>query len=115
MNEYKFLAHKLRQNQTKQELKLWALLRNRNFQGLKFKRQYNIGDYIVDFVCLELKIIIEIDGSQHNDPKTIVSDKERTTYLQSKGFKVFRFWNNEIDNNFEGVYLKLLELLDSEE
>ena len=114
MNEYKILAQKLRQNQTKQELKLWSLLRNRNFKGLKFKRQYNIGDYIVDFVCLELKVIIEIDGGQHNDPTEIALDNERTKYLQSKGFKVLRFWNNEVDENFEGVYLKLQELFRDE-
>lgn len=110
MNKYKFLIQKLRQNQTKQELKLWSLLRNRNFQGLKFKRQYNIGDYIVDFVCLEHKVIIEIDGGQHNEPEEIELDNERTKYLQSKGFRVIRFWNNEIDNNFEGVYLHLQEV-----
>ena len=115
MNKYKFLVQKLRQNETKQELKLWSLLRNRNFQGLKFKRQYNIGDYIVDFVCLEHKVIIEIDGGQHNEPEEIELDNERTKYSQSKGFKVIRFWNNEVDDDFEGVYLQLQEVFEDDE
>ena len=115
MNKYKFLVQNLRQNQTKQELKLWSLLRNRNFQGLKFKRQYNIGDYIVDFVCLEYKVIIEIDGGQHNEPEEIELDNERTKYLQSKGFRVIRFWNNEVDENFEGFYLQLQEVFGDDE
>ena len=62
---------------------------------------------IVDFICREKNIIIELDGGQHNEERNIIYDKERTDYLRSKGYKVIRFWNNDIDNNIEGVYLEL--------
>lgn len=101
------LARKLRKNQTPQEAKIWNILRNYQFNNLKFKRQQPIGNYIVDFICKEKKIIIEIDGGQHNTPENIKSDNDRTAYLESKGYKIFRFWNNDIDNNFESVYLEL--------
>ena len=100
-------AKVLRKNQTTQEQKLWSLLRNRSFHNLKFKRQYPIGSYIVDFICLEKNIVIEIDGGQHNTDENIKYDNKRNEFLNSKGFKVIRFWNNEIDKNLEGVYLKL--------
>ena len=66
-----------------------------------------MGDYIVDFICKEAKIIIEIDGGQHNEPENIEYDKTRTEYLNNLGYKVIRFWNNEIYENIEGVLLKL--------
>ena len=100
-------ARELRNNMTKQERKLWSVLRNRKFYDYRFLRQYPIGNYIVDFICRSAKIIIEIDGSQHNETINIEYDKSRTRYLQDKGYKVIRFWNNEIDNNLEGVYSKL--------
>ena len=104
------IARKLRQNSTLQEQKIWKLLRNRQFKGLKFKRQFPIGEYIVDFVCEEKKIVIEIDGGQHNIPEEINKDNYRTNFIEAKGYKVIRFWNNEIDDNLEGVYSKLLEV-----
>ena len=99
------LARVLRKNQTPQERKMWSLLRNHKYKNLAFKRQHPIGDYIVDFICLEKKLIIEIDGGQHNEPDNIEYDKKRTEYLESKGYKVLRFWNNEINKNIEGVFL----------
>ncbi len=87
---------------------MWNLIRKKQ-TGCKFLRQYVIGNYIVDFVCRENKIIIEIDGGQHNNPQDIEYDKARTTYLNSLGYKVIRFWNNDIDNNIEGVYENLLK------
>ena len=89
---------------TPQELKLWGILRNRKFKNLTFKRQYPIGDYIVDFICKEKWLIIEIDGGQHNTPDAIEYDKIRTEYLNNRGFNVIRFWNNDIDNNIDGVF-----------
>ncbi len=109
MNKNKNLSRTLRKNQTPQEAKLWALLRNKNFHNLKFKRQYPIGDYIVDFICIEKKIIIEVDGGQHNILENIEKDNIRSEYFSLRKFKVIRFWNNEIDNNIEGVYQKLEE------
>lgn len=107
MNKLTILAKQLRQNQTPQEQKLWNIIRNHKFNNLKFKRQQPIGKYIVDFLCKDIKLIIEIDGGQHNTPENILTDAQRTPFLQSKGYKVIRFWNNEIDNNIEGVYLEL--------
>ena len=88
---------------TKQERKLWNILRNNQFHGLKFRRQVPIGNYVVDFVCEIHNVIIELDGSQHNELDNIENDKQRTKFLENKGYKVIRFWNNEVDNNIEGV------------
>jgi len=105
------LARNLRKNATQQERILWKLLRNSNIKNYKFKRQYPIGDYIVDFICKEKLLIIELDGGQHNQQKNIVSDDIRTKYLESRGFKVLRFWNNDVDKNIEGVYEVILRHL----
>ena len=112
MNNLKNNARYLRKNQTEQERKLWNLIKNKQFYNYKFLRQYVIGRYIVDFICREKKIIIEIDGGQHNENSTIDYDKERSIYLNSIGYTVIRFWNNEIDNNIEGVYSKLEQVFD---
>ena len=105
------LAKKLRKNQTQQEKIMWDLLRNKKFENLKFKRQVPFEKYIADFICEKEKLIIEIDGGQHNDTINIEKDNERTKYFENEGYRVIRFWNNEIDNDLEGVYLKLLEIL----
>lgn len=112
MNNLKNNARYLRKNQTEQERKLWNLIKNKQFYNYKFLRQYVIGKYIVDFICREKKIIIEIDGGQHNENSTIGYDKKRSIYLNSIGYAVIRFWNNEIDNNIEGVYSKLEQVFD---
>ena len=112
MNNLKQNARNLRKHMTSQELKFWAIVKNRQFHNLRFLRQYTIGNYIVDFICRSRKIIIEIDGGQHNQEKDIAYDNNRTAYLESKGYKVYRFWNNDIDNNIEGVYQKLLEIFE---
>ena len=101
------LARRLRKNLTSQERILWQLFRNHNFYGYEIRRQSPIGKYIVDFVCREKKIIIKIDGGQHNTPDNILADEQRTKYLEAKGYKVIRFWNNEIIKNIDGVYQKL--------
>lgn len=113
MNKKNILAKKLRQDQTKQETTVWNLLRNHKINGLKFKRQYPIGNYIVDFVCHEIQLIIEIDGGQHNDDEHKIYDIERSQYLNSRGYTVIRFWNNEIDNNLEGVYQRIIETIEN--
>ena len=101
----------LRKNSTPQEIILWSRLRAKRFKGLKFKRQYPIGKYIADFLCLEIKLIIELDGFQHKEENQERYDKERTKFLESRGFRILRFWNDEINNNLEGVFLKIEELL----
>lgn len=96
------LAKLNRHNPTDAERKMWSLLRN-NGMGVAFRRQHQIGQYIVDFVCLEKKLIIECDGSQHLDNR--VADNLRTSFLEQEGYHVIRFWNNEILFETEGVYL----------
>ena len=103
------LARNLRKNSTIQERRLWNMLKNRRFYNLKFKRQQPIGNYIVDFICRDEKIIIEIDGGQHNTTENIELDNNRTAYLNSLGYRVIRFWNNEIYENIDGVITRLKE------
>ena len=83
-------------------------LRNRQICQLKFRRQVPIGRYIADFVCFENKLIIELDGGQHADAENY--DEERTVWLQSQGFVVVRFWNNDVMSNMEGVLMRIVEL-----
>ena len=109
-NILKIRAKELRTNMTVQERKLWQIIRNRKFYGYRFLRQYIIGNYIVDFLCKEKNIIIEIDGGQHNQIDDINYDNKRTEYLNSKGYIVIRFWNNDVDNNMQGVFDKLKEV-----
>lgn len=101
----------LRKNAVPQEIILWSRLKNRNFRNLKFRRQHQIGKYIVDFICLDKKLIIELDGWQHKEENQERYDKIRTEFLERQGFKVVRFWNNEINDNLEGVFLKIEEFL----
>jgi very-short-patch-repair endonuclease len=93
-----------RRSLTPAETKLWNILRDSKLEGCKFRRQETISNYIVDFICYEKSLIIEIDGGQHNKKTNELFDKERTGYLNNQGFKVLRFWNNEILENIEGVY-----------
>lgn len=110
MNNQIEKSRQLRKNMTLQERKLWNIIKDRQFFGYRFRRQFPIGQYIVDFICREKKIILEIDGGQHNEDINIYYDNKRTEYLMSEGYKVIRFWNNDIDNNIEGVYEKLKEI-----
>jgi very-short-patch-repair endonuclease len=89
----------MRSNQTDAEQRLWYYLRAGRFMGLKFKRQKPVGPYIVDFVCLELRLIVEADGSQHGN----VRDRQRDAWLQTQGFTVLHFWNHEILGQTEAV------------
>ena len=111
MDKKYHLARTLRKKSTKQEQIMWNILRNRQFYNLKFKRQFPIGDYIVDFACEEKKIVIELYGGQHNENENIIKDQTRTDFINTKGYKVIRFWNNEINDNIEGVYLKLYRFI----
>ncbi len=95
------LAKKLRCRSTEAEKLVWRYLRARRLAGLKFRRQHPIGKYITDFICLEKGIIIEIDGGQHANERN--KDREREAWLKNQGFKVLKFWNNEVLENLEGV------------
>ena len=108
LKENLYKAKELRRNMTPQERKLWKILRNHQFYGLEIRRQYPIDKYVVDFICRSKKIIIEIDGGQHNTEESIEYDKKRSADLGNLGYKVIRFWNNDIDKNLDGVY-KILQ------
>ncbi len=97
------IAKNLRKRTTEAENLLWRRLRGKQIEGFKFRRQEPIGSYIVDFVCFEKKIIVELDGSQHAQEVQKENDSERTEWLEKEGFKVLRFWNNEVSGNIEGV------------
>jgi very-short-patch-repair endonuclease len=101
-------AKALRSNMTDAERRLWYLLRAHRFLGYKFKRQLRVGPYIVDFICLAERLIIEVDGGQHADSQ---SDLHRDHWLKDQGFRVLRFWNNEVLNNTDGVLERLIEHL----
>ena len=80
-------------------------------KGVKFRRQHPIGGYIVDFVSLHKKLIIEIDGGQHNEEQIKDKDEQRTRWLEGEGYRVLRFWNNDVLTNIEGVFMLIQEAL----
>ena len=97
----KNIARNLRKNPTEAEKILWQRLRNRQLEGFKFRRQQILGSYVVDFVNFERKLVIELDGSQHAVEKE--RDWKRDRWLQTQGFEVVRYWNNEVFENMAGV------------
>ena len=109
------LARNLRRKQTDAERKLWSILRSRQFENSKFRRQEPIGKYIVDFVSIERELIIELDGGQHNQQPEQEKDEARTKWLGSRGFRVIRFWNNDVLLNLEGVTSSILETINTSE
>ena len=102
-------ARRLRRSQSDAEYVLWFHLRRRRFQGLKFRRQHPIGPYIVDFCCIDKKLIVEVDGSQHLE--NVDYDGQRTTFLERNGYRVIRFWNQEVLTEIEGVLESLAQFL----
>ena len=113
MDKKYYTARTLRKNSTIHEKRLWNLLKNRQFHNLRFKRQAPIGEYIVDFVCPEIRLIIEIDGGQHNIPENIEYDNQRTNFLKNRGYHVIRFWNNDIYKNIDGVLKEIEKYLNN--
>ena len=109
------LSKMLRTNQTPWEAKLWMHLRANILNGMKFKRQVPIGKYIADFCCDEKKLVIELDGGQHNEASIAEIDQEKERFLQQEGYIVLRFWNNEIEQNLEGVISKINEMVNSDD
>jgi len=101
-------ARALRITMTDAERKLWSVLRGRRLRGCKFLRQHPFGPYILDFACFEHRLVIEADGGQHNEN---TSDGRRTAWLEAHGWRVMRFWNNEILANAEGVTNAILRAL----
>jgi very-short-patch-repair endonuclease len=97
---------------TRQEVRLWVYLRELRKLGHHFRRQSPISSYIVDFECRRSKLIIEIDGGQHSFAKDARRDTARDQNLQSAGYRVLRFWNNQVDREFDGVMETILDALD---
>jgi very-short-patch-repair endonuclease len=104
-------ARSLRRASTDAERKLWAHLRSRQLKGAKFRRQHPIGPYIADFACVEAKLIIELDGGGHDRDEQLHADEVRSAYLESCGYRVVRFWNNEVMENIDGVLEQIAELV----
>ena len=102
-------ARRLRNHPTEVETKLWRHLRLRQIGGYKFRRQQPLGSYIVDFVCLEKKVIVELDGGQHAEQ--ISKDVQRTAWLESQGFHVLRFWNHQVLEGMEAVKAVIYQTL----
>jgi very-short-patch-repair endonuclease len=103
-------ARALRARMTDAERKLWFALRDRRFASFKFRRQVPIGSFIADFICYELRVVIEVDGGQHSDSR---SDQRRDGWFARNDFLVLRFWNNDVLSNREGVLTSILEALHS--
>lgn len=101
----------LRTNSTNAEKHLWSLLRNRQLGGYKFRRQHPIPPYIVDFVCLEQHLVIELDGGQHTEAQAY--DAARTAALERLGYQVLRFWNNEFLENTQAVLEEILRKMEA--
>ena len=101
-------ARQLRREMTDAEQRLWYHLRNRALMGFKFRRQHPVGPYVVDFACLEVGLVVELDGGQHAcDPR----DAPREAFLEARGFRVLRFWNNDVLQQAEDVLSAIHEAL----
>jgi very-short-patch-repair endonuclease len=99
----------LRKHATDAERKLWSVLRARQLNGFKFRKQVEIDGYVVDFLCSEKRLIIEVDGGQHTPGR----DARRTAFLQSQGFRVIRFWNHDVLQNLDGVWTMIEQALET--
>jgi very-short-patch-repair endonuclease len=110
-----YRVRQLRQNATDAERLLWQLLRDRQFLGLKFRRQHPLGGYILDFHCHKSLLGIELDGGQHAEPEEEAYDAARKKGLEELGVRVLRFWNNEALGNPQGVLEVIAEAVAGEE
>jgi len=104
-------ARRLRRTMTDVERKLWNVLRSRQLESYKFRRQHPIGPYVVDFFCEQLGLAIELDGDQHGDPSNIRKDDARTAWLNAQGVRVIRFWNEDIRGDINPALDLVLEAL----
>jgi very-short-patch-repair endonuclease len=103
-------AQQLRNNATDAERHLWGHLSRRQLGGFKFSRQIPVGPFICDFICREASLVVEVDGGQHD--AGAAADESRTRFIEAKGYRVLRFWNNEVLENAEGVLLTILRTLE---
>ena len=105
-------ARRLRRDSSFPERLLWAKLRNRQLGGWKFRRQHPIGPYFADFVCLEHKLVVELDGDTHGEASQQVRDAVRTRFMESESWQVLRIWNSDLMENIDGVLDTILENLE---
>ena len=102
-------ARRLRRDMTDAERTLWAQIRHKQVDGYRFRKQVPLGKYVADFACLEPRLIVEVDGGQHADQT--IPDAARSAWLENNGFRVLRFWNNEVLENLDGVLQTIAETL----
>lgn len=105
------LARNLRSHMTLPEQQLWAALRKRQVEGFRFRRQMPLWRYIADFVCLEARLVIELDGNHHRDPEQYAYDRERDQWMQQQQFHVLRFWNEQIIQELDSVLHRIRQAL----
>jgi very-short-patch-repair endonuclease len=103
-------ARELRTNSTDAERRFWQKLKRRQIAGVKFRRQQPIGPYIVDFVCLERRVVVEVDGGQHSEQ--LRQDERRNQWLEAQGYRILRFWNNDVLANTEVVAQTVLDAVE---
>jgi very-short-patch-repair endonuclease len=96
-------ARRLRQRTTPAEVRLWKALDRLPITGTHFRRQVPIGPYVVDFACLSARLVVELDGGHHGEPEQSRRDAARTAWLRAEGYRVLRFWNDEVQSNLNGV------------
>jgi very-short-patch-repair endonuclease len=106
------IARRLRRDQTDAERILWFRLRNRRLNGWKFRRQMSLNGFVVDFCCPDAKLVVEIDGGQHDDQR--LKDLRRTRNLETSGYLVLRFWNNQVLQNLDGVLEEILNTINQQ-
>ena len=104
----RMLAKGMRKKMPDAEFRLWCELRNGGLDGLKFRRQHPIGNFIVDFFCASAKLVVEVDGEQHSTLAHQAADAQRTKWLEAQGYRVVRFWTNEVMHELEGVCAAIL-------
>jgi very-short-patch-repair endonuclease len=105
------IARDLRKRMTRQEVKLWVHLRSWRSRGFHFRRQAPRDRFVVDFICIKHRLVIEIDGGQHNFDAHARRDAQRDNHFAQQGYRVLRFWNNDVDKNLEGVLTLIDETL----
>ncbi|MBC7084642.1 MAG: endonuclease domain-containing protein [Firmicutes bacterium] len=114
MADLRSFARQLRHGETDAERVLWSKLRARRLLGLKFRRQAPIGPYIADFACFERKVVVELDGGHHAEPAQAAHDERRTQWLIGQGFRVLRFWDNEVLREPEAVLERIRQVCEGD-
>ena len=105
------IARRLRKTMTPHEIRLWAHLRLLKRDGHHFRRQVPIDGFIVDFACFGRRLVIEVDGGRHGETAQAINDARRDAHLAEQGFRVLRFWNSDLDDNFDGVMQTVADAL----